>query len=148
MAVLGLLLLWPLLSLVEGQPNNVLGSALELCSDDPLTGWFRDGFCRTDENDQGSHTVCAELTGQFLEYTRARGNDLSSPRPGFPGLRPGDHWCLCAARWRESMRAGVAPPVVLAATHSSALTVNSLSDMDNSASDNSVGSNGHMNGEL
>ena len=98
-----------------------------------MTGWYRDGFCRTDENDRGSHTVCAELTTTFLEYTKSLGNDLSTPRPefGFPGLNPGDRWCLCAGRWREAMRAGVAPAVVLEATHENALRQNTLNEMSN-----------------
>ena len=99
--------------------RSVLGTPLIACSTAPLTGFFRDGLCRTCEQDAGSHTVCAVLTAEFLEYTKARGNDLSTPRPewGFPGLNPGDRWCLCAARWLEAERAGVAPRVVLAATH-------------------------------
>jgi hypothetical protein len=117
-----------------GDQRNVLGSPLNPCSMNPMTGWYRDGYCRTDENDQGSHTVCSELTITFLEYTKSLGNDLSNPRPefGFPGLRPGDRWCLCAGRWREAMRAGVAPPVVLEATHSNALRMNTLNEMSNS----------------
>ena len=83
--------------------KNVMGSSLTLCSNSPLTGWYRDGYCRTDQHDQGSHTVCAELTQTFLEYTKSLGNDLSTPRPefGFPGLQAGDRWCLCAGRWRR-----------------------------------------------
>ena len=90
--------------------KNVFGSSLEVCSVSPVTGWYRDGFCRTDQHDHGSHTVCTELTHTFLEYTKSLGNDLSTPRPqyGFPGLKPGDRWCVCAGRWREAMRAGVA----------------------------------------
>ena len=117
-----------------GEVKNVLGSRLALCSQSPLTGWYRDGYCRTDEQDQGSHTVCAELTQTFLEYTKSLGNDLSTPRPqfGFPGLEPGDRWCLCAGRWREALRGGVAPPVVLEATHEAALRYNSLNSLSNS----------------
>ena len=113
--------------------KNVLGTPLVPCCLDPITGWYRDGFCRTDENDQGSHTVCSELTSTFLEYTKSLGNDLSTARPqfGFPGLRPGDRWCLCAGRWREALRAGVAPLVVLEATHESAARVNTLNEMSN-----------------
>ena len=116
-----------------GDQKNVFGAPLEVCSESPMTGWYRDGFCRTDQNDHGSHTVCSELTATFLEYTKSLGNDLSTPRPqfGFPGLAPGDRWCLCAARWREAMRVGVAPPVVLEASHQSALRVNSIDEMSN-----------------
>lgn len=104
---------------------NVLGGPLETCSNTPLTGYFRDGCCNTDKTDGGSHTVCAELTAGFLEYTRAHGNDLTTPAPafGFPGLKPGDRWCLCATRWLQAARAGVAPPVRLEATHQRALAV-------------------------
>lgn len=98
---------------------NVLGEALQGCSDDPLTGFYRDGFCHTGESDTGTHVVCAEMTAEFLEYTASRGNDLSTPRPQwmFPGLKPGDRWCLCALRWKEALDAGMAPAVVLEATH-------------------------------
>merc|ERR1711974_258906 len=109
--------------------KNILGGELEPCSFDPLTGWFRDGYCRQDDRDHGSHTVCAEVTQGFLEYTKGQGNDLSTPRGGFPGLNPGDMWCLCAARWRQAMLAGSAPRVVTAATHQAALQVNSLEEM-------------------
>lgn len=103
--------------------RNVLGGPLEPCSQDPLTGWFRDGCCRTDANDHGRHVVCARMTDVFLAFSTSRGNDLSTPRPefGFPGLKPGDRWCVCVDRWREALEAGVAPPVVLEATHESAL---------------------------
>jgi len=112
-------------------PRNVLGEPLVSCCTEPMTGWFRDGTCRTAPDDLGQHTVCAEMTAEFLDFTRARGNDLSSPMPqtGFPGLRPGDRWCLCAARWQEALEAGVAPPVVLAACEESALEVVSLDDL-------------------
>lgn len=111
--------------------RNVLGGLLEKCSVTPLTGWFRDGSCRTDRSDVGRHVVCAMMTESFLDFTRCRGNDLTSPAPevGFPGLAPGDYWCLCAERWREALEAGVAPPVWLAATHSSALEVVTLDDL-------------------
>lgn len=106
-------------------PNarNVLGGPLQACSLSPLTGWFRDGCCRTDAADRGSHVVCARVTAEFLAYSQSVGNDLSTPAPehGFPGLRPGDRWCLCASRWKQAYDAGVAPPVVLAATQASAL---------------------------
>ncbi len=109
--------------------KNVLGGTLQPCCTDPLTGFYRDGFCHTTEDDFGSHTVCAQITADFLSYTKACGNDLSTPAPGFPGLKPGDRWCLCAVRWREALAAGVAPPVILAATHEKALEVVSLQDL-------------------
>jgi uncharacterized protein len=102
---------------------NLLGQPLEPCSLEPRTGFFRTGCCETDEHDHGRHVVCAEMTAEFLAFSASRGNDLSSPRPGFPGLRPGDHWCVCAARWREAWEAGVAPPVILAATHETATEI-------------------------
>lgn len=102
---------------------NVLGSALTTCSEAPLTGFRRTGRCETGPEDRGVHVVCAEMTDAFLEFTRGRGNDLSTPRPEyrFPGLRPGDRWCLCASRWAEADAAGVAPPVILEATDDAAL---------------------------
>ena len=107
---------------------NVLGGPLALCSTQPLTGWRRDGCCNTDDSDQGSHTVCAIMTEEFLAFSAAAGNDLSTPRPeyGFPGLAEGDRWCLCAARWEEAREAGFAPEVVLEATHARALETISL----------------------
>ena len=112
-------------------PRNVLGQPLEPCSLDPLTGFFRDGSCRTDEMDTGTHVVCARVTEEFLAFSRARGNDLVTPRPEyhFPGLRPGDRWCLCALRWKEALRAGVAPPVSLAGTHERALEFVELDEL-------------------
>lgn len=103
--------------------RNVLGGPLQECSLDPLTGFYRDGCCNTGPYDTGRHVVCARVTEAFLAYTLARGNDLSTPRPEyrFPGLRPGDQWCLCAVRWSEAVEAGVAPPVVLEATHEAVL---------------------------
>lgn len=103
--------------------QNVLGGPLSTCSTEPVTGYFRDGCCRTGAEDLGTHTVCAVMTAEFLQYTRSRGNDLSTPRPEFrfPGLTPGDRWCLCAARWKEAFLAGVAPRVVLEATHARTL---------------------------
>lgn len=105
--------------------RNVLGGALKPCSGEPLTGFFRNGRCDTCADDLGSHTVCAEMTEAFLEFSRAMGNDLSTPRPefGFSGLQPGDRWCVCAARWLEAYRAGYAAPVVLSATHEAALEI-------------------------
>lgn len=107
---------------------NVLGETLQGCSDRPITGFFRDGCCNTAPEDVGSHTVCARVTAAFLEFSRASGNDLSTPRPefGFEGLRPGDRWCLCAARWLEAQQAGKAPQVYLAGTHRRALEVVAL----------------------
>lgn len=104
---------------------NVFGENLELCSEEPLTGFFRDGCCNTSEQDLGSHTVCVKLTAEFLEFSRSRGNDLSTPHPefDFPGLRPGDRWCLCAARWVEAYRSGAAPRVYLQRTHQRALEI-------------------------
>jgi uncharacterized protein (DUF2237 family) len=111
--------------------KNVLGGELESCCHSPMTGYFRDGHCRTDETDQGSHTVCALMTTEFLAFSKRAGNDLSTPRPdlGFPGLRPGDKWCVCAARWEEAFISGAAPPVVLAATHERALEVMTLDEL-------------------
>ena len=110
---------------------NVLGTELEPCCFDPMTGFFRDGYCRTDERDVGRHVICAQLTDEFLEFTRLRGNDLSTPRPeyGFPGLKAGDGWCLCALRWKEAADEGVAPPVYLQRTESTALKVISLDQL-------------------
>ncbi|MFN4262155.1 MAG: DUF2237 family protein [Thioalkalivibrionaceae bacterium] len=101
------------------QALNVIGTQLESCSTDPMTGFYRDGRCVAGPEDVGVHSVCAVMTEEFLEFTRAHGNDLSTPIPafGFPGLKPGDRWCLCAARWLEAEHAGVAPPVYLTATH-------------------------------
>ncbi|MFQ3670147.1 MAG: DUF2237 domain-containing protein [Verrucomicrobiia bacterium] len=105
------------------EAKNVLGGPLAPCSHRPLTGFFRDGCCHTGPEDHGSHTVCSVMTAEFLEFSRIRGNDLSTPRPEyrFPGLKPGDRWCLCAGRWREAWEAGVAPEVILEATHERAL---------------------------
>ena len=112
--------------------RNVLGSELELCSLDPLTGWWRDGCCNTDQNDYGVHTVCVVVTDEFLEFSKSVGNDLSTPMPAhrFPGLRAGDRWCLCAARWVEAKRAGMAPDVVLEATHARTLEWADLADLE------------------
>lgn len=104
---------------------NVLDQPLQLCSESPLTGFFRNGYCQTESEDRGQHTVCAVVDNAFLQYTLDQGNDLLTPRPalGFPGLKPGDHWCLCAARWKEAHQEGRAPKVVLAATQKKALDV-------------------------
>lgn len=107
---------------------NVIGSPLQACSFDPLTGWHRDGCCRTDAGDAGSHVVCCKVTASFLNFQFERGNDLITPRPElrFRGLKPGDRWCVCALRWQEALAAGCAPPVVLEATHIRALDFVSL----------------------
>lgn len=99
--------------------KNILGTDLEPCSQDPLTGYYRDGCCRTGPNDYGVHTVCAVMTDEFLAFSKSRGNDLSTPRPewNFPGLKAGDRWCLCAPRWQEAYEAGAAPAIVAEATH-------------------------------
>lgn len=103
--------------------KNILGSALRCCCQQPMTGFYRDGYCKTGPQDSGRHVVCAQMTEAFLTYTQAQGNDLSTPRPEyqFPGLKPGDRWCLCAVRWREALEDGLAPPVILEACHESAL---------------------------
>ncbi|MCA9275079.1 MAG: DUF2237 domain-containing protein [Phycisphaerales bacterium] len=107
----------------ESQQRNVLGAPLIACSTDPLTGFFRDGCCNTGPEDAGSHTVCCVVTASFLAFSKSRGNDLSTPRPewGFPGLKPGDRWCLCAVRWQEAFEADCAPGVILEATNEMAL---------------------------
>lgn len=112
-----------MLTLDDAPQRNVLGTALVPCSKDPLTGFFRTGCCETGPQDRGVHVVCAQVTAEFLAFSKRRGNDLSTPQPGFPGLRPGDRWCLCASRWKEAYDAGVAPPVVLASTHEAALRI-------------------------
>jgi uncharacterized protein (DUF2237 family) len=116
---------------------NVLGEPLLACSDDPVTGFFRDGCCNTSDQDVGMHTVCVRVTTEFLEFSRFRGNDLSTPMPefGFPGLKPGDQWCLCAARWQEALESGAAPRVVLQATHAATLRVVKLQDLKKYALD-------------
>jgi uncharacterized protein len=117
--------------------RNVFGDPLASCSEQPLTGFYRTGCCHTGPEDAGLHTVCVEVSSAFLAFSEARGNDLSTPRPefGFPGLRPGDRWCLCAARWREALEAGMAPRVVLAATHEATLELVALSDLKRYAID-------------
>lgn len=109
--------------------NNVLGGDLAVCGCDPMTGYTRSGSCETGPDDLGSHTVCAVVTEAFLRFTASRGNDLSTARPGFPGLAPGQRWCLCASRWEEARQAGVAPPVVLEACHVRALDDVALEDL-------------------
>ncbi len=114
---------------------NVLGGTLETCSLDPMTGFTRNGCCETGPEDVGSHTVCAKVTAEFLAFSRSRGNDLSTPRPeyGFPGLKPGDRWCLCAPRWQEAFLAGCAPRVALHATEAAALQHCALEDLQRHA---------------
>lgn len=122
------------------QSKNVLGGVLRACSTDPETGFYRTGRCETGPNDVGRHVVCAEMTAAFLRFTKTKGNDLSTPRPemDFPGLEPGDRWCLCAARWLEALEADVAPPVVLSATNHAALQVVDLDDLKAHAVDASA----------
>ena len=117
--------------------SNVLGTPLRPCSFEPLTGFYRDGCCHTGPGDRGLHTVCMQATAEFLRFSRGAGNDLSTPVPayGFPGLQPGDQWCLCVTRWQEALEAGCAPPVVLAATHVSALEFVALEDLQKHALD-------------
>lgn len=123
----------------DRQPTayNVLGEPLEACSMKPMTGFYRDGCCNTGQEDIGSHTVCAVMTAAFLDFSKSRGNDLSTPMPelGFPGLKPGDRWCLCAPRWQEAFEASEAPRVVLRATHQGALSYCSLADLKRLAVD-------------
>ena len=116
---------------VMTQARNVLGAELETCCTSPMTGFYRDGKCSTGAGDVGAHIVCAQLTEEFLVFTKSRGNDLITPVPAFnfPGLKPGDRWCLCASRWKEALDAGVAPPVVLSATHASAVEYVSLDEL-------------------
>ena len=118
-------------------PSNVLGQPLQGCCSDPMTGFYRDGYCRTGPDDKGLHTVCVVATEEFLAFSRAVGNDLSTPMPhyDFPGLQPGDRWCLCAPRWQEAFKANQAPRVVLRATHEGALTYCSLADLKRFAMD-------------
>jgi hypothetical protein len=119
--------------------RNVLGGPLAGCCQQPRTGFYRDGYCHTGPQDIGSHTICAQMTAEFLAFSRHRGNDLVTPHPefDFPGLVPGDRWCLCAARWREALQAGVAPPVVLTACHELALQTVTLQDLEVHALDRS-----------
>ena len=117
--------------------RNVLGGTLASCSNSPVTGFFRNGCCDTSDEDFGSHTVCAVMTAEFLAFSKATGNDLSTPHPefGFPGLQPGDRWCLCAPRWQEALEADRAPRVVLRATHEAALAYCELADLKRYAID-------------
>ncbi len=111
------------------EAKNVIGGRLELCCTAPMTGFYRTGRCETGPGDLGAHVVCAEVSAEFLAFSRSRGNDLSTPQPGFPGLQPGDRWCLCAGRWKEALDAGCAPPVVLAATDERALELVTLDEL-------------------
>lgn len=122
----------------DSPARNVLGTELVPCSMDPLTGFFRDGCCNTGPGDRGRHLVCARMTYEFLEFSRSRGNDLVTPHPefGFPGLKAGDRWCLCAMRWKEAYEAGVAPPVELESTHQSALEFVTLDQLKSHARTN------------
>ena len=121
----------------DPEARNVLGGELMPCSLDPVTGFFRNGCCETSHEDLGLHTVCAVMTAEFLAFSRAAGNDLSTPVPdsGFPGLKPGDRWCLCAPRWQEALDAGNAPRVALRATHEGALQYCTLEDLKRLAVD-------------
>ena len=122
---------------MSDQQRNVFGEPIEVCSLNPSTGFYRTGCCETGPEDVGVHTVCVEVTREFLAFSKARGNDLSTPRPeyGFPGLSAGDRWCLCAARWQEALDAGFAPRVVLAATHEATLEIARLEDLKRHALD-------------
>ena len=122
---------------MSDQQRNVFGEPIEVCSLNPTTGFYRSGCCETGPEDVGVHTVCVEVTKEFLAFSKARGNDLSTPRPeyGFPGLNLGDRWCLCAERWQEALAAGVAPRVVLAATHEATLEIADLADLKRHALD-------------
>jgi uncharacterized protein len=109
---------------------NVLSKPLQICCMSPITGFYRNGKCETGIEDRGTHVVCAEITAEFLEFTRSKGNDLSTPSFSFPGLKPGDKWCLCVSRWKEALEAGVAPPIILESTHISALKSVSLEQLE------------------
>ena len=113
------------------KPKNVLGGELKICCTNPMTGFYRDGFCKTGADDRGSHTICIVATDEFLAFSKSRGNDLSTPRPeyNFPGLKAGDKWCLVALRWQEALDAGMAPDVVLEATNAAALQFVRLEDL-------------------
>lgn len=110
---------------MDERPKNIFGEDLKPCCFEPKTGWFRDGYCNTGPYDTGLHLVCTIVTKEFLEFSSKRGNDLTTPNPGsrFPGLKPGDKWCLCISRWKEALDHGVAPPVILESTHSKALEI-------------------------
>ncbi len=122
---------------ISSRPKNVLGQELQCCCTSPVTGFYRDGFCQTGPMDFGSHTVCAELTAEFLAFSKSQGNDLITPIPRyqFPGLKPGDRWCLCVSRWQEAFLAGCAPKVILESCHEKALEVATLEDLQRHAID-------------
>ena len=128
------------MSETKTKARNVLGGELQDCSHDPLTGFFRDGCCNTGPMDQGMHTVCVSVTADFLQYSFNRGNDLITPRPEyrFPGLKPGDKWCLCASRWEEARQMGVAPPVDLSATHHKTLSIIDIAHLKAHAAQDSL----------
>jgi uncharacterized protein (DUF2237 family) len=123
--------------MIMDESLNVLDEPLEVCGQDPVTGFYRDGCCNSSDEDFGSHTICVEVNQKFLEYTRFRGNDLSTPMPdfGFPGLRTGDRWCLCAKRWLEAAGDGMAPRVLLRSTHKRALKIVTLDKLKEFAKD-------------
>ncbi|MGB2281178.1 MAG: DUF2237 family protein [Pseudomonadales bacterium] len=118
--------------MAEDKAKNILGGELESCCTDPMTGFLRDGYCNTNQMDQGTHVVCAVITDEFLAFTKSRGNDLITPRPEyqFPGLKAGDGWCLCALRWNEAFAAGVAPPIKPASTHEKVLEFIEREDLE------------------
>jgi uncharacterized protein len=120
-----------------GNAQNVLGGPLQTCCTSPMTGFYRDGLCSTGAGDVGIHVVCAQMTAEFLAFSKAQGNDLTTPMPiyQFPGLKPGDCWCLCASRWKEALDAGMAPPVVLEATHAAAIEYATLNELKQHALD-------------
>jgi uncharacterized protein len=120
-----------------GNAQNVLGGTLKICCTSPMTGFYRDGLCSTGAGDVGIHVVCAQMTAEFLAFSKAQGNDLTTPMPAyqFPGLKPGDCWCLCASRWKEALDAGMAPPVVLEATHAAAIEYATLDELKQHALD-------------
>jgi uncharacterized protein (DUF2237 family) len=122
---------------MQDEEENVLGEELQVCCVSPMTGFYRDGCCCSGPQDLGRHVVCAEVTDAFLQFSKSQGNDLITPVPefGFPGLKPGDRWCLCVLRWKEALAAGVAPPVILTSTHASALKQVTLQDLKNHAID-------------
>jgi len=122
---------------MSDEQRNVFGEPIKVCSLNPTTGFYRTGCCETGPEDVGVHTVCVEVTREFLDFSKLRGNDLSTPRPelGFPGLKPGDRWCLCAVRWQEALEAGAAPRVALAATHEATLSIVRLDDLKRHALD-------------
>ena len=122
---------------MNNESLNVLGEPLKECSVDPITGYFRNGCCDSSEEDHGVHTICARITSEFLEYSKSKGNDLSTPRPefGFQGLNPGDQWCLCATRWKEAFEAGLAPSVFLESSHEATLKIVKLEHLQKHAVD-------------